>query len=77
MGALTKNERDGLEEVFLSIHSGYEKYQKIKYISALIMSKGNTISVNTLIKRAKYGLKETNISHFIAYITKKKKYLSK
>ncbi len=77
MGALTKNERDGLEEVFLSIHSGHEKYQKIKNISALIILKGNTLSVNTLIKHAKYGLKETNISHFIAYVTKKKKYLSK
>jgi len=77
MGALTKNERDGLEDVFLSIHSGHEKYKKIKDISALIMSRGNTLSVSTLIKHAKYGLKETNISHFIAYITKKKKYLSK
>lgn len=77
MGALTKNERDGLEEVFLSIHSNNEKYQKIKDISTLIMSKRSTFYVNTLIKQAKYGLKETNISHFMAFLTKKKKYLSK
>lgn len=77
MGALTKNERDGLEEVFLSIHSNNEKYQKIKDISNLIISRENRYWVNTLVKQVKYGLKETNISHLIAYIGKKKKYLSK
>jgi len=77
MGALTKNERDGLEEVFLSIHSNNEKYQKIKDISTLIMSKRNTLYLNSLIKQVKYGIKETNISHFMAFIAKKKKYLSK
>ena len=30
MSALTKKERDGLEDVFLSIHSHTDKYQKIK-----------------------------------------------
>ena len=77
MSALTKNERDGLEDVFLSIHSNQDKYQKIKEISSLIISKSNNFSMLKLLKQAKYGLKETNFSHFIAFIAKKKKNLSK
>ena len=77
MSALTKNERDGLEDVFLSIHSNNEKYQKIKEISSLIMSNDTTINFTKLLKQAKFGLKETKISHFLAYISKKKKNLSK
>ena len=77
MSALTKKERDGLEDVFLSIHSNNEKYQKIKEISSLIMSNDTAINFTKLLKQAKYGLKETKISHFLAYISKKKKNLSK
>ncbi len=77
MGALTKNERDGLEEVFLSIHANNEKLQRIKEISSLILSRGSTLFVNTFLKQVKYGIKETNISHFVRFIAKKKKYLSK
>jgi len=77
MSTLTKSERDGLEDVFLSIHSNQKKYQRIKEISTLIISKTNEYSMTKLIKRAKYGLKETNFSYFIAFIAKKKKNLSK
>lgn len=77
MSALTKSEREGLEDVFLSIHSNENKYKKIKDISTLILSKGGEFSTIKLLKRAKYGLKETNISHFIEFIAKKKKNLSK
>ncbi len=77
MSALTKKERDGLEDVFLSIHSHNEKYQKIKEISSLIINNNTTINFSNLLKRAKYGLKETKISHFLAYLSKKKKNLSK
>ncbi|WP_457746677.1 hypothetical protein [Sulfurimonas sp.] len=77
MGALTKNERDGLEDVFLSIHSSHEKYEKIKEISALIMSHSGALSFKKLLKVVKYGLKETKISHFLLKYSKKKKNLSK
>ena len=39
MSTLSKSERDGLEDVFLSIHSNQDKYQKIKEISTLIISR--------------------------------------
>ena len=77
MSALTKKERDGLEDVFLSIHSNSDKYQKIKEISSLVMNHNSTINFADLLKRAKYGLKETKLSHFLAYLSKKKKNLSK
>ncbi|WP_455756755.1 hypothetical protein [Sulfurimonas sp.] len=77
MSTLTKSERDGLEDVFLSIHSNQDKFKKMKKLSALIINKGSELSVQKLLKQAKYGLKETNISHFIPFFAKKKKYLSK
>jgi len=77
MSALTKKERDGLEDVFLSIHSHSDKYQKIKEISSLIMNHDTTVNFSNLLKRAKYGLKETKISHYLVNLSKKKKNLSK
>jgi len=77
MSALTKNERDGLEEVFLSIHANQDRYKKLREISSLIMSHGTTINFVNLLKQAKYGLKETKLSHFLLNLTKKKKNLSK
>jgi hypothetical protein len=77
MSALTKSERDGLEDVFLSINSNQDKYRKIKEVSSLFISKCSSLSIPMLLKQAKSGLKETNYSHFIAFIAKKKKNLSK
>ena len=77
MSALTKNERDGLEDVFLSIHSNKDKLQRIKDLSTLIISNGNNFSIQKMLKQAKYGIKETGFSHFIPFIGKKKKNLSK
>ncbi|MDF1878522.1 hypothetical protein JHD46_02580 [Sulfurimonas sp. SAG-AH-194-C20] len=77
MSALTTNERDGLDEVFLSIHSHTDKYKKIKEISILIMSHTPKLNIKKLIKVAKYGLNETKKSRFILNFTKKKKNLSK
>ena len=77
MGALTKNERDGLDEVFLSIHSSEDKYDKMKYLSALLISGNATKNFSKLFNRAKLGLKETKLSHFFHQYRKKKKNLSK
>ena len=76
MGALTKKERDGLEDVFMSIHS-VSKYGKLKDLSTLIISKPTTLNFKKLVKQAKIGLKETKISHFLLKFAKKKKNLSK
>lgn len=77
MSTLTKKERDGLDDVFMSIHSNSDKYRKLKGISSLITAKDYKFSMHTLLEQAKQGLKETNFSHFLAYIAKKKKFLSK
>ena len=77
MSTLSKSERDGLEDVFLSIHSNKDKLQKIKEISTLIISRSNEFSSNIFNKQAKYGTKETKFSHFMKFLSKKKKNLSK
>ena len=76
MGALTQKERDGLDDVFLSIHS-VNRYEKIKNLSALIIYRPLRINFKKLIKQANYGLKETKLSHFLLNFSKKKKNLSK
>jgi len=75
MSALTKNERDGLEDVFLSIHK--DRYTKLKEISSLIMSHETTINFTKLLKQAKLGIQETKISQYLFKLSKKKKNLSK
>ena len=75
MSALTTNERDGLDEVFLSVDT--DKYKKIKLISTLLIFNKPKFNMKRLIKVAKYGLKETKTSQFIFSFTKKKKNLSK
>jgi len=77
MSTLSKREREGLEDVFLSIHTNRKKYQSIKYISSLIVSKANGFSIKKLLKQANYGLKETKNTHFSSIKDKKKKNLSK
>lgn len=77
MSALTKNERDGLDEVFLSIQTHTNKYQKIKNISALILNHQSGLELKNLFKVATYGLKENKFTTFLTKYTKKKKFLSK
>ena len=77
MSALTKNERDGLEDVFLSIHTNHNKYQKLKDLAILLLSKKSRLQLKKLIKVAKYGLKEMKLPHFATKTAQKKKNLSK
>ena len=77
MGALTTNEREGLEDVFLSIQSHQEKYHRIKEISSLIMTKKSPFTLPKLLEVAKIGLNETKLSHLLVFLSKKKKNLSK
>lgn len=62
MSALTQEERDGLEDVFLSIHAHRTKYH---------------FSFKYFFKGSKYGLKKINISHLLLLFNKKKKHLRK
>ena len=77
MSVLSKEERDGLEDVFLSIHANHGKFEKIKDISALIMSRNLDFSMHGVLQRAKIRLKNSQISRFLTYLHKKKKNLSK
>lgn len=77
MGALTKKERDGLEDVFLSIHSNNNKHKKLRDYSSLLLRHEYSIAIEKLYKRAVYGVKETKFSQFLAHFAKTKKNLSK
>ena len=77
MSTLTQSERDGLDDVFLSIHSDNNSYKRIKELSTLVISKKNDYSMKKFFKQAKYGVKATNFSHFLSFLGKKKKNLSK
>lgn len=77
MSTLTKNERDGLDDVFMSIHSNRDKYSKIKDLSSFIINNDISFNLSKLLKHAKIGLKKTKSSDFFTFFTKKKKYLSK
>jgi hypothetical protein len=77
MSSLTQNERDGLDDVFRCIHTPSDKYQKISYISRLLMTSYSSSDLLKLFKQAKDGLKETKLSYFIFKFTQKKKILSK
>ena len=77
MGTLTKRERDGLEDVFLSIHCSNQKYNKFKKISEIIFHKRFDLSSTKLYKRAQYRLKGSKTTSFLAHLSKKKKNLSK
>lgn len=77
MSALTKNEREGLEDVFLSIQTNKNRYAKLKHISSLIMTHDVSLNAVELLRRAKIGIKETKLSHYLLNLTQKKKNLSK
>jgi len=76
MSALTKEERDGLEDVFLSIHSTGKSHLNIKDFYALIITNRISLSVSNLLKRAKIGLKKDKRTQFSSFFVKKKKPLS-
>ena len=71
MSALTQNERDGLEDVFLSIHTE-NRLKKIKNISSFLISKNIAYSTQSLLKRAKYEFKGISFSQLMPFLDKKK-----
>lgn len=77
MSTLTKKERDGLDDVFLSIHTNGGKYKKFKDLSPLIITSQISNVLSKLLKRAILGQKKKKILNFLSYLYKKKKSLSK
>ena len=68
MGALTSNERKGLEDVFLSINTKKNQFNIFKH---------SFIFLNISLKHAKIGVKNTKIYKLSTIFYKKKKTLSK
>lgn len=62
MSALTKREREGLNEVFLSIHTHQSRYKKIKQLSALITAHYKILKLHRAIKKAKLEV-DSFLSH--------------
>ena len=77
MGTLTKQERDALDDVFLSIHSNSNKYKKIKEFGSIIIASDISFATAKLLKHAKLGLKKAKSSQILAFFAKKKNSLSK
>jgi hypothetical protein len=68
MGMLTREERDGLEDVFMSIHSRKNVYNIIKHYN---------FSLKKSLKHAKIGYKIAKFYKFMQILNKKKKNLRK
>lgn len=68
MGMLTREERDALEDVFMSIHSKNSINNIIKHYSDILKKSS---------KHAKLGTKMEKIYKFVHIFIKKKKNLSK
>ena len=77
MSALTQNERDGLDDVFSSINADNNSYKFSRELSSFLISKKSDIYSSKLFKQANYGIKQSIFSHFLSFIDKKKKNLSK
>jgi len=77
MSTLTKDERNGLDEVFLAIQLHSDKYKWIKDISTLLLANKSCFNPEYLLNQAKHGLKAVKLLNYLLQISKKKKNLSK
>ncbi|WP_325333617.1 hypothetical protein [Sulfurimonas sp.] len=77
MSTLTQQERDGLEDVFLSIHTNKNKFYKMRELSSYITDTNISSTTAKLLKQAKVGLKKGKLLYFSSFFNKKKKSLSK
>jgi len=77
MNMLSKNERDGLEDVFLSIHTNHNKLHKFKELVSIVIPKKRTYLIMKFIKEAIYEVKAMKFQDFINYFNQKKKNLRK
>lgn len=77
MSTLSQNERDGLDDVFSSIHSTNNNYKYIKELFTFVILKTKNIFSTKFFRKAKYGIKNSFSAHSLAISNKKKKNLSK
>ncbi len=77
MGILTKNEREGLEEVFLSINSGKSRFEKLKYFISLLLHIHTDEYSQKEQKIAKTGNFRDKLTKNFTFFSKVKKNLSK
>ncbi len=77
MSTLTKDERNGLEDVFLSIHTNKAKYHRLKELVTLSLLNEIKQQYKKIIKMTKYKPTLVKFSKFFTKTEKKKKYLSK
>ncbi len=77
MSTLTKNEREGLEEVFLSIKRSHTKYEKLKYFISLWLHIGIKPHDTNSSKSAKTGKFRDKLTKNFNFFSKVKKNLSK
>jgi hypothetical protein len=64
MSVLSKNERDGLEDVFLSIHTHQEKYERIKSLASLLFCYKNDIKFKNIFKKTHVNFQEKKLLQF-------------
>ena len=77
MSGLTTKEREGLEDIFLSIQPQKNNLLEMKNILSLFITKNNDNIFLKITKEAKYGLNRTSFLSFSSINSKKKKNLSK
>jgi hypothetical protein len=77
MSVLTKKERDGLEEVFLSINNSNTLTKKIKKYFFIFINFSNLNDTKKSLKYAKTGKFKDIFSLFLQKFNKVKKNLSK
>lgn len=73
MGALSKHERDGLDELFFSINQNRNRHKK-RFVCLLPRQSKLIID---LLSEIKQRLKKRSNLHFMRFLGKKKKNLSK
>lgn len=74
---LTQQEREALEDVFLSINANKQKYEKLKEISQLLLRNNISNRFENFFTNLKSGIKQTNLCSFTSFLSKTKKHLRK
>ena len=77
MSILTQNEREGLEEVFLSIKTSTSRYEKLKSFIVLWIGIQSKKSVQKPLKALPAGKFRDKFTKIFGFFTKVKKILSK
>ncbi len=77
MNTLTEKERNGLEDVFNSIHVDKTKYPISYYLSSFLLIDKTVLKSKTFAYRVRNSMKSTKISRLLTNYIKKKKNLSK